>query len=394
MTHSPLTNQIRLSPQHSPRNGAKIDTFLIHHQAGTSDDAVIAAMISRSRQVSANYTISNEGRITCVVDEDLRAWTSGSSTDGGKGAAWDRRSITVEIENEAAGGDWPISQAALQAAANLLNDLRSRYGIKNVLGHRDLWLQFRASYATFCPGPSRVAEIVALAQGGTVPVPPPPAPTPPPAPAPRYNYTGGAPASTWKGIQKWLAREWGYTGLIDGDPFRLTWTSLQKYLKQKWGYTGDIDGDPGTLSWSATQRWLKALYGYSGVIDGIPGPLTRAALAKAGKALGGSTPTELPRTVIDGVPGRITWTRGQTFLVGWGYQGPLDGIPGPNTWKAMQRFLKTHWGYGGVIDGIPGRLTYTSMQRWLKAQWGYQGLLDGIPGKLTWSAFQRFVNSL
>jgi len=163
MVYSKLTNQVRISSQSSSRNGSKVDTFLIHHQAGTNDDAVIAAMVSGSKGVSANYTISNEGRITCVVPEELRAWTSGSSYDGGKGAAWDRRAITVEIENQSAGGSWPISTAALTAAARLLQDLRARYKINYVLGHRDLWERYRASYATFCPGPATVARIVSLA---------------------------------------------------------------------------------------------------------------------------------------------------------------------------------------------------------------------------------------
>jgi hypothetical protein len=162
MTFSKQTNQVRISNQSSPRNST-IDTFLIHHQAGTNDDAVIDAMVSGSRGVSANYTISNEGRITCVVPEERRAWTSGSAYDGGKGAAWDHRSVTVEIENESAGGAWPISSKALNAAARLLSDLRSRYTIKNVLGHRDLWDRYNASYPTFCPGPETVAKIVALA---------------------------------------------------------------------------------------------------------------------------------------------------------------------------------------------------------------------------------------
>jgi len=181
MAYSNLTNQVRISNQSSPRNST-IDTFLIHHQAGTNDDAVIAAMVSASRGVSANYTISNEGRITCVVPEERRAWTSGSPYDGGKGAAWDHRAVTVEIENESGAPDWRISGKALDSAARLLRDLRARYAIRNVLGHRDLWNTYRASYATFCPGPSTVAQIVALANIGSIPAgggsTPIPAPTP------------------------------------------------------------------------------------------------------------------------------------------------------------------------------------------------------------------------
>jgi hypothetical protein len=168
MTYSKQTNQVKISAQSSKRT-ATIDTFLIHHQAGTNDNAVIAAMVSGSRGVSANYTISNEGRITCVVPEERRAWTSGSAYDNGKGAAWDHRAVTVEIENESAGGAWPISAKALDAAARLLIDLRQRYTIRHVLGHRDLWNTYGASYPTFCPGPETVSSILARAKAGASP---------------------------------------------------------------------------------------------------------------------------------------------------------------------------------------------------------------------------------
>ena len=162
MTHSPLTNQIKEALIQRTKRKATIDTFLIHHQAGTNDDAVIKGMQGTSG-VSSNYTISNEGRLTLVVNEDYRAWTSGSSKDGGKGAAWDHRSITVEIENESGAPDWRISQAAIDKAAMLLNDLKQRYNIVNVLGHRDLWNNYKASYATYCPGPDTVQRIVTRA---------------------------------------------------------------------------------------------------------------------------------------------------------------------------------------------------------------------------------------
>jgi N-acetyl-anhydromuramyl-L-alanine amidase AmpD len=170
VTHSTLTTSIRLSDQSSPRNGATIDTYLIHHLAGTNADGAVDAMISGADGGSANYVITNEGDIILVVDETLRAWASGSPDDGGKGAAWDRRSITVEIENETAHPDWRISDAALNAAAALLADLRTRYPIANVLGHRDLhtaeygW----ASYSTYCPGPNTVATILDREHPATV----------------------------------------------------------------------------------------------------------------------------------------------------------------------------------------------------------------------------------
>jgi len=173
MTHSKLTNRIHLAPasQHSSRNGTTVDTFLIHHQASTNSAATESAMVNATKDVSANYIITNEGELVLIVDEDRRAHTSGSRYDGGRGAQWDRRSITVEIENETGAPDWKISEKAIQKAARLLVDLRRRRKVTNALGHRDLWERFRASYPTFCPGPDTVAKIVnaadALTKGGT-----------------------------------------------------------------------------------------------------------------------------------------------------------------------------------------------------------------------------------
>jgi N-acetyl-anhydromuramyl-L-alanine amidase AmpD len=197
MTHSPLTNQIRLSPQSSPRLGAAVTHVIWHHQAGTNDDAVIQQMVTGRRQVSANYTISSEGRLTCVVDEDLRAWTSGSATDGGKGAAFDRKSITIEVENESIAG-WTISAAAYATAARLAADLRSRRGIPldrdHHVGHGELWTRFgHASYPTACPGGLSIDHLLNLARGAA-PAPQPAAaaaaPSAPAFPLPAGSYFG------------------------------------------------------------------------------------------------------------------------------------------------------------------------------------------------------------
>jgi peptidoglycan hydrolase-like protein with peptidoglycan-binding domain len=329
MTYSALTNQVRLSNQSSSRQGAKIDTFLIHHQAGTNDDAVLNAMVSGSRQVSANYTISNEGRITSVVPEELRAWTSGSTSDGGKGAAWDRRAITVEIENQSAGGSWPISGAAKTAAANLLNDLRARYGALTLLGHRDLFQRYGASYATFCPGPNTVAEILAIAGGGSAAV------------------DSASEASTAfngynvKKIQTLVTRA-GFATAVDG-----------------------IYGPDTRAKVTAYQKAKKLL------VDGIVGQQTWASL--------NSTPAPAKasnKLAVDGVWGFATTVAEQIAL-----GVTADGIRGPNTIMAEQR--KT----GARVDGLDGPNTRKSLQRYLKVK------RDGIIGPNTVRALQSRLNA-
>ena len=162
-TFSHLVADVGNSPKKSDREGAIIDTIVWHHMAATDGPAETAMMRGAGgREVSANYTIHSDGSIHGVVPEEYRAWTSGYAYDGGKGAAWDRRAITIEIENDHVGPrdeDYTISDAALDAAAQLSLDIRSRYTIAHEMGHRDENALYGASYPTYCPGPNTVAEI-------------------------------------------------------------------------------------------------------------------------------------------------------------------------------------------------------------------------------------------
>lgn len=91
-----------------------------------------------------------------------------------------------------------------------------------------------------------------------------------------------------------------------------------------------VDGRIGKNTWRAWQTALKSKWGYRGVIDGVPG--------------------------------RLTWSSVQTSC-GKYYKGRIDGIPGPNTRKAVQSYLKSLGFYSGKIDGIWGRGTISALQR-------------------------------
>jgi hypothetical protein len=85
---------------------------------------------------------------------------------------------------------------------------------------------------------------------------------------------------TWRRIQTWLKKEWGYTGKIDGIAGPLTNRALQRFLAAHWGYRGRIDGIRGPITNRALQRFLQASHGYTGRIDGIAGRLTNMALQR------------------------------------------------------------------------------------------------------------------
>ena len=156
MVQSKYTDQVRISNQRSSRGGARIDRIILHHQASTNDDATIDLMVSGRKQVSSNYTVSNEGRATLVVPEEYRAWTSSS-------AHWDGRAITFEIENESSNG-WTVSSTAHEKVARICADVAIRYGFPlnrdTVIGHRELYTRYGASYATACPGSLNMDWIV------------------------------------------------------------------------------------------------------------------------------------------------------------------------------------------------------------------------------------------
>lgn len=161
MTHSPLTNGVQITPDSSPRT-SRIDRFIVHHAATTSLATILGLFQPGGRTVSANYALGNDGTLILAVDEDRRAWTSSS-------AHWDGRAVTIEVANAIAGGAYPVSDAAFDKLARLIADVATRYGFpindETILTHQELWIRYRASYATSCPGDlqRRKAELIGKA---------------------------------------------------------------------------------------------------------------------------------------------------------------------------------------------------------------------------------------
>lgn len=66
--------------------------------------------------------------------------------------------------------------------------------------------------------------------------------------------------------------------------------------------------------------------------------------------------------LIDGIPGRMSWSAVQRSVVEYGYRGAIDGVPGPQMRMAVQRRLQDKGYYSGRIDGVWGRITITGLQ--------------------------------
>jgi N-acetylmuramoyl-L-alanine amidase len=92
----------------------------------------------RSR-VSCHYVIDETGRITQLVDEELRAWHAGVSYWQGERDI-NSRSIGIEIHHPGHGHDHDFPEAQMLSVIALSQDIVRRHHIKpeRVLGHSDV----------------------------------------------------------------------------------------------------------------------------------------------------------------------------------------------------------------------------------------------------------------
>lgn len=149
MSKSKLVDYTKISPNSSART-AKISKITIHHMAGNlSVEACGNVFQTTSRQASSNYGVGTDGRIGLYVDESRRAWTS-SNRDN------DNVAVTIEVANDQIGGNWHVSDKALEATIALCVDICQRNGIKklNFTGDKSGNLTMHKWFAsTLCPGP-------------------------------------------------------------------------------------------------------------------------------------------------------------------------------------------------------------------------------------------------
>lgn len=158
---SRLISRTQITTDSSTRTRS-IDRFIVHHAATTSLATILALFAPGGRTVSANYALGG-GVLVGTVDEDRRAWTSGSE-------AWDGRAVTIEVANSRAGDPWPVGAPDFTLLAWLIADVASRYGFPiddtHILTHQELYTRYGASYPTACPGDlqRRKGELLTLAR--------------------------------------------------------------------------------------------------------------------------------------------------------------------------------------------------------------------------------------
>lgn len=147
MTKSNLTNVTILTPNYDSRNGNKIDKITIHHMAGNLS-AETCGYVFQNVEASANYGVDSEGRIGCYVEEEYRAWSTANYDN-------DKRAINIEVANDEIGGNWHVSDKALESLINLCVDICKRYNFKLIYDGTPNGSLTRHNMfmATVCPGP-------------------------------------------------------------------------------------------------------------------------------------------------------------------------------------------------------------------------------------------------
>ena len=127
------------------RSGRSIEAITIHHMAGVLTAEQCGNIFKQvGRCGSSHYGIGNDGRIAQYVDEDNTAWTNSN---------WDSncKSVTIETSNCEIGGDWRVSDNALNSLIKLVADIGKRNNLGTLVkGKNVTWHSMFTS--TSCPG--------------------------------------------------------------------------------------------------------------------------------------------------------------------------------------------------------------------------------------------------
>lgn len=205
------------------RCGGVINHITLHHMAGVNSSEGCARIFQRPGYMgSSNYGIGVNGDIACYVDENDTAWCDSS---------WASNTTTVSIENSnsATGGDWPISDATLDACIRLVADIAKRNGLGTLVPGQNLtWHSMY--FPTTCPGDYIRARVQYIADraneiNGSGPA---PQPTPP-SPGTGINVGDQVLPNDWVdyyGTRLLQTRDYYFVNSINGDYVVLTADSV------------------------------------------------------------------------------------------------------------------------------------------------------------------------
>lgn len=141
MIVSPLASRVVPAANVEPRRmGRGVDMLLLHYTGMASAAAACDLLCSAVSGVSCHYLVDEDGAITQMVGEEMRAWHAGVSCWKGE-TDTNSRSIGIEIQNP---GHWlgyrGFPERQMEAVIALGRDILSRHAIQpsHVLAHSDV----------------------------------------------------------------------------------------------------------------------------------------------------------------------------------------------------------------------------------------------------------------
>lgn len=156
MSRSKLVDYVSLTDHCNKPREYPISVITIHHMAGNLSVETCAKVFQNpTREASSNYGIDSQGRVGLYVEEENRAWTSSNEEN-------DHKAITIEVANDEIGGNWHVSDAALEKTIQLCVDICQRNDIKelNFTGDLSGNVTLHKWFArTVCPGPYLESKI-------------------------------------------------------------------------------------------------------------------------------------------------------------------------------------------------------------------------------------------
>lgn len=138
---SPLVGVLHPSPNAGDRcKGCRPNLILLHYTGMPSAEKAVRWLANPRAKVSCHYVIDDDGSITQMVPEGLRAWHAGASHWAGE-ADINSVSIGIEIQNPGHDHGYPdFPPAQMQAVAALCRDIAARRGVppQRILAHSDV----------------------------------------------------------------------------------------------------------------------------------------------------------------------------------------------------------------------------------------------------------------
>ena len=128
------------SPNHDDRGGAAIDMLVLHYTGMKTGADALARLCDPSANVSAHYTVDEDGTVYVHVPEARRAWHAGISCWAGA-TDINARSIGIELVNPGHEfGYRDFKDAQIEALITLCHGILLRHPIASarVLGHSDV----------------------------------------------------------------------------------------------------------------------------------------------------------------------------------------------------------------------------------------------------------------